>query len=204
MCIRGVQVFDDRHFCDIEELFTSQINASCQFISGLIQASQLSNICETKAVDNDLYYRHVQLIMSSGIAVCVISSESARCNPHASCPKYLVLAYGNSKSRAVLRVQLLQQCRFHFDRIVAWLQCKAQQTLKALQTHCPQVLTQDPESDMLYATTMVTEHLSLDWEHHIIQSLGLIACASRPPKRSVADEHRKSASKLAKVHPASN
>eukprot|EP00892_Ulva_mutabilis_P010494 jgi/Ulvmu1/7817/UM004_0046.1 len=133
-CAPG-QTFGELSFCDLEQLFESHVSPACQFIQRAIDPTQLANLCDIKAVDEDSYYR------------------------------------------------------FSFARIVAWLQCKAEQTLHALQTHCPQSLTHDAESDLLYAATMVTEHLSSEWESHLIQSLGLCACSTRPQKRP-ATQHK--------------
>lgn len=91
------------------------------------------------------------------------------------------------------------QCRYSFARIIAWLQCKTEQTLQALKETCPRVLSQEPGSDMLYATTLLTECLSVEWEKYLIQSLGLVSSSLRPPKRDALENQSRLPEKVAKV-----
>lgn len=96
-------------------------------------------------------------------------------------------------------VVVAYHCRLSFARIIAWLQCKAEQTLEALKETCPRVLSQEPESDMLYATTLLTECLPAEWEKYLITSLGLVSSSLRPPKRDVSEHQSRLPKKVPKV-----
>lgn len=70
--------------------------------------------------------------------------------------------------------QLWWRCfRFSFNRIGAWLACKAHTAVEALKTTCESALPPGPQSEQRYAVGLLAEYLSPAWAEHLVACLGL-------------------------------